>query len=363
MKNSKVTYPILKLEIQNITENTKEVVNLCKSFGIDVTGVIKGANGVKPVADAFLEGGCKNIATSRMDEIIELRKNGLKSEIMLVRIPMEAEIEDLVSNVDISLNSEVKTIKLINEEAKKQGKTHKVVLMIDMGDLREGFMGCHVEDIVKAGLEIEGLSNIRLLGIGTNLGCYGSIKPTYKNLTELIQIAIEIESAIGRELEVISGGATSSLTLLMDKEIPSRINHLRIGEGILVGRDLKDFWGYDMDFIRTDTAVMSTQVIEIKEKPTYPIGEIFIDAFGQVPEYEDRGKKTRALLAAGKKDFGDHEKLVPRNENVKIVGSSSDHLIVEIEGEGVKLGDVLEFEMYYPALLYLSMSPSVTKLY
>jgi len=204
-----------------------------------------------------------------------------------------------------------------------------------------------------------------LYGIGTNLGCYGSIKPTESNLGRLCDIAERIEGLINRELDMISGGATSSLTLLWDGKMPSKINNLRVGEGILVAKDLDDFWKYDMSMLYQDSFVLKAQIVEVKNKPTHPIGERFIDAFGNVPTYKDRGIRKRALLAIGKQDFVSLDTLIPVDNDIELIGGSSDHLIIDIENcsKEYKLGDVLEFNIYYPHLLYLCGSKDVKKVF
>ncbi len=52
---------------------------------------------------------------------------------------MKSQAEDVVRYADISLNSELETISALGAEAVKQNKVHNVVLMADLGDLREGF--------------------------------------------------------------------------------------------------------------------------------------------------------------------------------------------------------------------------------
>lgn len=357
-------YPILQIDLNKVYHNVKCVVDLCKSRGISVAGVVKGFNGLPRVAEQFIHAGCDYIADSRMDQIIELKNQGYKVPMMLIRIPMFSEIKDLVNYVDISLNSEEDTLKRIERECEIQGREHGVVLMYDLGDLREGVI--EEEEFIKLALFVENeLKHVKLMGVGTNLGCYGSIKPTGDNLGKLCTLAEKIENLIGRKLEIISGGATSSLPLIIDGKMPERINNLRIGEGIILAKDLEDFWGYDMKFMNQDAFVLKAQVVEIKNKPTHPIGEIFIDAFGFKPVYEDNGVRRRALLAVGKQDFGYHDKLVPLRDGVKIVGSSSDHLIIDIEdcADEIRLGEVLEFTMYYAPMLYLSGCSSVTKVF
>jgi predicted amino acid racemase len=357
-------YPILEINLDKIYHNVKSIVDLCGKKGISVAGVVKGFNGLPKVVEEFVKAGCKYIASSRMDQIIKLKEYGIKAPMMLIRIPMFSEIEDLVKYIDISLNSELETLNLIEKECIRQNKKHKVILMFDLGDLREGVFD--EEEFIELALYVEKeLNNVKLYGIGTNLGCYGSIKPTENNLGRLCNIAEDIEKRINRKLDIISGGATTSIPLIIDNKMPYRINNLRIGEGMILAKDLDEYWGYDMSFMHQDTFILKAQVVEIKDKPSHPIGEIFIDAFGNMPKYEDKGIRKRAILAIGKQDFGFHDKIIPKTKGVEIIGSSSDHLIVDIENcvEEVKLGDIIEFYLYYPAMLYLTSSKSVTKVF
>lgn len=363
-KKNNYKYPILQINLKSIYKNVRYMVDLCNSKNISIAGVVKGFSGLPKVVEQFIDGGCKYIASSRMDQIIKLSKYGIKLPFMLVRIPMFSEIKELVKYVDISLNSELETLYQIEQECKYQNRKHRVVLMYDLGDLREGVID--ENEFIELAVYVEKkLEKVELYGVGTNLGCYGSIKPTEKNLTKLCKVADEIEKRINRKLDIISGGATSSLPLIIDGKIPEKINNLRIGEGIALARDLGAYWGYDIEHTNKDTFVLKAQVVEVKNKPSYPIGEMFIDAFGNKPTYKDMGIRKRALLAVGKHDFASHDKLIPQNEGVEIIGSSSDHLIVDIENckQDIKLGDILDFQVFYQPMLYLSSSQSVTKVY
>lgn len=355
-------FPLLEVNLKKVYKNTKYVVNLCENRGISVAGVVKVVHAMPEVVSEMDKAGCKYLATSRINQVIKMKNQGVKKPIMLIRIPMYSEIKQLVEYVDISLNSEIETLKKINEECKNQNKEHKVILMMDLGDLREGIID--EEEFINLALFVEKeLKNLKLYGIGTNLGCYGSVKPTENNLGKLCNVAEKIEKLIGRELDVISGGATSSLTLIWDDKIPSKINNLRIGEGILVAKDLDDFWQYDMSMLYQDAFLLKAQVVEVKNKPSHPIGEIFIDAFGNKPTYKDRGERKRALLAIGKQDFVSVDTLVPIDKNIEVIGASSDHLIIDIESceNDYRVGDIIEFNIYYPHLLYLSGSKDVGK--
>lgn len=354
-------YPELRIDLNKLKSNIKEINKLCKESNINLTAVIKGCNSPLEIAKVYDELEVLNIASSRMDQLISLKKE-VKCPLMLIRIPMLSEVEQVIKYTDISLNSEVEVLKKLNQEANKQNKIHGVILMKDLGDLREGFF--EESEIIDAAIMVEDLENLKLLGIGTNVGCYGSIVPTVDKLNELVETAEKIEQKIGRKLEYISGGATSSLIRLMNKDMPRRINHLRIGEGILNAKDLKDLWGYNMDFLYQDVFTLRCEVIEIKEKPTHPIGEIFVDAFGNKPVYEDKGIRKRALLAIGKADYGYLDNIYPKEKDIKVIGASSDHTIIDVEDKkNIKLGDIIEFDISYPSMLFLTSSNSVNKTY
>lgn len=354
-------YPVLKINRQKLEENAALIVKLCQDNGISVAGVSKGVNGDMGVALALREGGCLQIASSRVCHLKQYKAHDASWQTMLLRIPMASEVEEVVQYADYSLVSEYKTLNLLEEAAAKAKKEHKVILMMDLGDLREGFF--EDEAIIDMAVRVEKeMAHISLAGIGTNLGCYGAIKPTEENLGHLCQIAEQIEEMIGRKLEIISGGATSSLPLLKEGKMPKGVNHLRIGEGLLLNMDLPEIWEVEIAPLHQDIFVLEAQVIEFKEKPSHPVGEIFIDAFGNKPTYEDRGVQKRAILAVGKQDFANDEKLIPLDPEVRVIGSSSDHLIVEIDNDkNLQVGDTLSFRMYYGPMLHLATSPFVTR--
>ena len=276
---------------------------------------------------------------------------------------MISEAADIVEVADISLNSSVEVLKELNKQAGIQDKKHQVILMADLGDLREGFWD--KDEMLEAALMVENdLHNLELAGVGTNVGCYGAIAPTPDKLNELVAIAEMIEEKIGRELEFISGGATSSLTTMLDGELPPRINMLRIGEGIILAIDLQEYWGYDMSYLYKDVFTLRAEVLEVRDKPTHPVGKIMIDCFGKTPTYEDRGIRRRALVGIGRVDYGSPEDLVAKDGNISVVGASSDHTILDVEDAGdIRVGDTVDFKVCYANLVYLTSSDNINKIY
>ena len=357
-------YPKLVVDLSKLKHNIEKVQSMCRDKGVEIAGVVKGCTGLLECVEQFELAGCKFIASSRLEQLEPLKSKGIQTPLMMIRVPMLSEVADVISITDISLNSEIEVLKALNKQAGLQDKKHKVILMVDLGDLREGFWDR--DELLEAALMVENdLYNLELAGVGTNLGCYGAVAATTEKLNELVECAEAIEEKIGRELEFVSGGATSTLPRILEDNLPARINLLRVGEGILLARDLQELWGYDMSFLYKDAFTLRAEVIEVKDKPSHPVGEIMFDAFGNQPTYEDRGMRKRALLALGKVDYAFPEELIPRKEGIVVLGASSDHTILDIEDyDGdMKVGDIVEFDLCYATIVYVTNSDNIDKVY
>ena len=347
-------YPQLEFDLALLRSNADAVISRCRGMGIRVCGVVKGVDGLPEAARVLRAAGAAELGTSRLEQMAKCRAAGVPGPWLLIRIPGLTELPDVVELCETSLQSEWPTLLALEEECLRQNKTHRVIVMTDLGDLREGFWD--KKELVDVCERVErDLPHVQLAGIGVNLTCYGSTKPTPEKMNELVGLARQVEQRIGRKLEIVSGGATSSFTLVHWGTMPAGVNHLRIGEAILLGKDLQVDWGIrDMDYLRMDALTLRAEVVEVKDKPTYPIGEFAIDAFGRKPVYEDRGIRRRAILALGRADVGELESLIPREPGLTVIGGSSDHCIVDVEDcpRRLQVGDIVEFSLCYSHMLY-----------
>ena len=347
-------YPQLEFDLALLRSNADAVISRCRGMGIRVCGVIKGVDGLPEAARVLRAAGAAELGTSRLEQVAKCRAAGVPGPWLLIRIPGLTELPDVVALCETSLQSEWPTLLALEEECLRQNKTHRVIVMTDLGDLREGFWD--KKELVDVCERVEReLPHVHLAGIGVNLTCSGSTKPTPETMNELVGLARQVEQRIGRKLEIVSGGATSSFTLVHWGTMPAGVNHLRIGEAILLGKDLQVDWGIrDMDYLRMDALTLRAEVVEVKDKPTYPIGEFAIDAFGRKPVYEDRGIRRRAILALGRADVGELESLIPREPGLTVIGGSSDHCIVDVEDcpRRLQVGDIVEFSLCYSHMLY-----------
>jgi len=348
-------FPKLRVYLSKIEYNVRKLQELCGREKIEIVGVTKGCSAIPEVAKIMVKGGIKTLGDSRIKNIKRLRKNKIAAEYMLLRIPMLSELQEVIDYCDISLNSEIETILALEEVAKKNNKTHKIIIMFDLGDLREGFL---LEDIDRIARDLYNLQRIKINGVGTNLGCYGGVLYTPEKMEKLIETRKQLESRLKQEIPVISGGSTASLGLIEKNEMPQEINQLRIGEAILLGQDTTG--NRKIPYLVQDTFILQAEIIEKRRKGSVPQGTIGRDAFGNIPKFIDKGIRERSILAIGKQDC-QIDNLKPLDEGVEILGASSDHLIVDTENsrKNYKLGEFIEFQMGYRAVLSLTTSKYV----
>lgn len=349
-----MSYPKLKISLSKIKQNVSTIVNKCNENGIKVAGVTKVFCANREIAEIFIESGVSYLADSRVENLAKYEDIDIKK--MMLRLPMISEATDIVRYADISLNSEIDTIKALSKKALELGKTHDVILMVDLGDLREGYYT--EENLMKAVEEILLLKGVNLVGIGTNMTCYGAVIPSCEGFDKLIKLKEKIEERYSIKLDIISGGNSSSLHLLGSKKLP--INNLRLGESLVLGKETA--YGEQIEGTVDDAFILQVEVIETKEKPSIPTGKIGRDAFGKIPSFDDRGIRRRTICAIGQQDVR-LDGLIPINDKIIILGASSDHLILDTSdsNKDYKVGDIIEFKLTYGGILNTMSSLYVDK--
>ena len=351
--------PYLSIDLARIEHNARAIVELCAGHGIEVVGVTKATCGSPEVARAMLRGGCTAIGDSRIANLRRLEEAGVERPTMLLRVPPLSRIEEVASIADVSLHSELTVLAALSEAAQHSGEVCDVIVMVDLGDLREGVWWDDVVPFVGRVLE---LSGVRLVGLGANLTCYGGVIPTERNMGRLARLVEEVEQTFGLRLECVSGGNSSALPLIAAGRMPPAINQVRVGEAILLGRETihREPWPGTAQ----DAFLLHAEVIESKQKPSVPIGERAEDAFGGRPPFEDLGELERVLLNLGREDV-ELTGLDPLDDRLRILGASSDYLIIDATRakSRLRVGDEVVFALNYAALLAAMDSTYVEKRY
>jgi len=346
--------PRLEIDLGKIEHNARTLVERLARRGMSVTGVTKAALGAPEIAQAMLLAGVSGLGDSRIENIEAMRRAHVSAAMTLIRSPMLSQAKRVVTSVDVSFNTELEVIRRLSSEAGKLNRTHAVVLMVELGDLREGIMP---DDLMAAVRETLSLPNIVFKGIGTNLACRSGASPDDANMGELSRLVALVEATFDISIEIVSGGNSANLEWAFSSEHTGRINNLRLGESILLGRETLD--RNAIDGLHTDAITLVAEVIESKLKPTQPSGKLAQTAFGSRPAAPNRGSITQAILAIGRQDIDPCGLLPPYG--IEILGSSSDHLITTSAIASAPVGAEMIFELDYSALLRAMTSPFVTK--
>lgn len=349
-----MTAPRLEIDLGKIYHNAQALVERLAKRGIAVTAVTKATLGSWQIVDVLLKAGVHGLGDSRIENIESMREARVAASVTLIRSPMLSQASRVVQFADTSFNTEMDVIKKLSFLAEKSGRTHGVVLMVELGDLREGIMPGDLESVVRRVLR---LPSIAFKGIASNLACRCGIAPDARNMAKLSWLADCIDATFGRTVEIVSGGNSANLAWALSGANTGRINDLRLGEAILLGRE--PLHRQAIEGLHTDAITLIAEVIESKSKPSQPWGEIAQTAFGASLPVVDRGIIAQSILAIGHQDTDPQGIGAPAG--IKILGASSDHLIVDSGVDILPIGAELKFQVNYSALLRSMTSPFVAK--
>jgi ornithine racemase len=348
----KLFMPRIEIVLSQIQDNARMLSELYGRKGISLMGVSKAVLGEPSIIEAMIQGGVKFIADSRIENIQKMKNAGISTQFVLMRTAL-SQAEAIVKNVDISLNTEIDTLKELSYYAKLHNKQHQVIVMVEMGDLREGVLPGDLFQFIRKTLS---LPHIKIVGMGCNLACYGGVKPDSRNMRELSALVESVEREFQINLEIISGGNSANYEWYDTVQGVGKVNNLRLGESILLGCETVSRRA--IPGLHTCAFQLVAEVIESKKKPSLPFGEICQDAFGDVPSFQDRGIRQRVIVALGRQDV-----LVSslNSNKLEILGSSSDHIILDSQNHNLQIGDEVNFNLDYGGILAAMTSPFVRK--
>lgn len=343
--------PRVIINLSKVVHNYQKINEHCKQAGITLTGVVKGVAGDLMVIRALIDAGLRELGDSRLENLCQL-PDLPRIRKMLLRLPALSLVAETLESADVSLNSEADTLKSLDKLANK----HQVFLMVDLGDLREGVTEDRLPEL---GSICRHLKNIEVIGLGANFSCFAGVIPTIAKLERLTVLACFLQDEFQLPINFISGGNSSSLPLLYADKLPKGINHLRVGEGILLGRET--LYGNILPGLYRDTFIIEAEIIQSQWKPALPDGEVGMDAFGRKPCLPSLEAGERLLLRIGHQDTP-LDGLTPLDSDLTIMGGSSDYLVVA-SSKRFKVGETVQFLPNYWSMLGIMTSPYVEKKY
>jgi predicted amino acid racemase len=361
--------PRLEIDLNRLHHNARTLVDRLGRSGIAVTGVSKATLGSPEIVATWIAAGVPTIGESRIATIEALHRSSVAVPLLMVRSPMLHEVARVVAHAAISCNSEAVVLRALAAAAREQGVRHGVLLMVELGDLREGILPNDLEAVVQLTLS---LPNLQLLGLATNLGCQHGVAPDASNMALLSALTNAQEARFAIQLPWCSGGNSANLPWLADGGTPGRINHLRLGEALLLGRE--PLSRSPIPGLHTDAITLVAEVIESKQKPRHPWGTRQRTSFDHRPaapgppldgEATLAAEQTltapsqrtmRAIFSLGEQDA---DPATLSAAGLTIEGASSDHLIVS--GAALAVGDEQRFQIGYSSLLRAMTSPFVER--
>lgn len=350
----------IELYRSKLKQNYCFLDNLFKKKGKNWAVVTKLLCGNKSYIEEIIKLGAQEICDSRISNLKVVKEINPDVKTLYIKPPAKRSIRSIVKYADVSFNSEYETIKLLSDEAVKQGKIHKVVIMIELGDLREGVMG---ENLVAFYESVFNLPGIMIQGVGTNLNCLNGVMPSEDKLIQLSLYEQLIEAKFNKKIPCVTGGTSVILPLLLREHVPMGVNHFRIGETLFFGNNLIS--GEMFEGMAKDVIKLFAEVIEISEKPVVPIGYLGENPSGETHQVDEKdfGKTMRrAIVDIGLLDMS-IDYLIPDDRSLKAIGASSDMLVIDISDseKDYKVGDLISFSLKYMGALRLFSSDYIEK--
>lgn len=308
----------------------------------------------------LIDMGARELLDSRISNLKKIKKINPEVTTVYIKPPPRKSLRTIVKYADVSFNSDLETLQLISKEAGLQNKVHRVIIMIEMGDLREGVLG---ENLVNFYESVFELPNIEVVGFGTNLNCLYGVMPSHDKLVQLSLYKQIIELKFNRKIKWISGGSSVTLPMILKKQLPKGINHFRVGETLYFGNNLVT--GKPIKGMKDDVITLYAEIIELLEKPVVPEGQLAENPSGELYEIdpEDYGKTSwRALLDIGLLDISP-DFLIPFDSSITIAGASSDILVLDLgkNPKKYKVGQFVKFKLKYMGALGLFNSDYIAK--
>lgn len=361
----------LIIHTKKIQNNIKYLSNYFEKQNIQwslITKVFSGdKNFLKNILTQDVIKDISSIGDSRLTSLKNLKAVNPEMKTIYIKPPAGVYADEIVKYADISLNTSFSTIEKLNLAAKKSDKIHKIIIMIELGELREGVKRNDIMDFYEKVFKLE---NIEVIGIGSNLGCMYGVEPTYDKLLQLCLYKELISAKFKKDLKLVSGGTSITLPLIESDVIPKDINHFRVGEAVFFGEsplDKKQFKG-----LATDTFNFEANIIELEEKKMVPDGVISDANIGHTVNFDE--KNTQQLSYKAILDFGlldvDQNDIVAIDSALSFVGITSDMMVMNLgnnKNKGgstkYKVGDKVSFKPNYMAVARLLNSKFIDKKY
>lgn len=216
-----------------VSENYSRVLSRCGNARVSLLTVLKEGVARRQLLEHFFQAGLTRVGLAHYPAFPCSIPNGVE-KVLLYLTPW-SDLEAVVCNYDMSLQSDPETLKRLADAAERVQKKHRVLLVVEVGDQREG---SSIEEAYEMGMLIEKnhASSLDLYGIAANFACLNDCLPSSETLLQLAACKNGMEKSFQRPLPILSVGGSDVLQWLAEgNALPPEVTEIRCGTAILLG--------------------------------------------------------------------------------------------------------------------------------
>ena len=354
-------YPFLEINLSKLKQNIETLQKKCSQWMLKPVAVTKGFCADSKITDLLYDSGIQTFADSNISNLIKLiDRYGHKAQYQLIRLPMKEEIDVILENQIIPMVSQLEILNLFDQKAKQLHARSSVILAIETGDGREGFLP---EELLNNIDQVVSFNDLTIVGIGTSLACLSGVLPQITTLEKLNSLRNQLRIFLHNPHLFISVGGTTFFSLWEEYSQPPPVGQIRCGEAFLFGSDISR--KRNLNWLQQGAFHIEAEIVEIKSKLPDSTDRGF-DAFGRACKIssENNYPRKRALVAVGLQDIDDTQ-LFFEDRNVTIIGATSNYLVLDCEESqhDYRIGDLVRFQAGYGTVLRAFLSPYIQKRY
>ncbi len=354
----------LLVERDKLKHNLRIINNIIskkdnKRKRIKIIAVVKGNGyglGLVQYSKFLIDNGINMLAVATVEEAIELRNGGIKTDILMMSsTAVKEDIENLIENEIILTIGSKEAGDAVEEIAKKQGKKVRVHIKIDTGFGRYGFIYTEKEKMIEA---IKRWKNIKIEGTFSHLSLafFGNGKEAQTQFNRFMQC---IETLNASKIETGILHICNSSAFLRFENM--HLDAVRIGSALLGRLSIPNTWGFKrVGYLKSNVAEIkilpkgynigySNAFVTKKETKVAIIPCGYADGFNVIVDKDMFRKrdKLRYIIRDIKNAFKKQQiKVTINGEKCLVLGRlGMFHVTVDITNKNVEIGDEAIFEV------------------